>query len=226
MKVHWGTMRKIDQSTLIEMAGNLAAEDRDEMAIPSYTHNNPLLRWMAWKRLAVIAKLIDRHTPQGGCVLDYGCGTGVLFETALQKAISVVGVDLVLTAAQLWKERQKLDSVRLLHPQDAFKSIGSQSVDVVVAAEVLEHIDDPTEVLDFFKRVLRPQGKLLVSLPTENALYKFGRKLAGFSGHYHKSNAASVTQHIQSAGWLLDWQKHIPLPQPAAIYFVGVFSVR
>lgn len=208
----------------MEMASGLASEDRDEMAIPSYTHKNPLLRWMAWRRLAEVARLLDRHTPPEGCVLDYGCGTGVLFEPALERAGRVIGIDLVLSAAQLWKERQGMQAVQLMHPNEAFKAVASDSVDVIIAAEVLEHIDEPKEILDFFRRVLRPQGKLLVSLPTENVIYKLGRKMAGFSGHYHKSNAANVTKAISAAGWKLEWQTHIPLPQPFAIYFVGVFS--
>lgn len=217
-------MRRIDAATLRDMAAALRDEDRDEMAIPSYLHKNPALRWMAWRRVEVMAGLIDQHTPKGGRVLDYGCGTGVLFEAALGKATSVVGVDLVLAAAELWRAKRGLAGVTLLSPEAAFADVEPGSVDVVVAAEVLEHIDEPTEVLAFFKRALRPGGKLLVSLPTENALYRFGRKLAGFSGHYHESNAAVVDKRIQAAGFALQSQSSIPLPGPMSIYFVGVYT--
>ena len=134
---------RIDADTLREMAGLLSTEDRDEMAIPSFLHRNPALRWMAWRRVEVVAELLARVCPTGGRVLDFGCGTGVLFEAALDRAAEVIGVDLVLTAATLWKERKHLDRVRLLDPERARTEVETGSVDVVVAAEVLEHIDDP-----------------------------------------------------------------------------------
>lgn len=214
----------IDAPTLREMAAVLSVEDRDEMAIPSYLHSNPALRWMAWRRVAVVGQLLRERCPRGGRVLDYGCGTGVLFETALERAGEVVGVDLVLDAARMWKQKRGLDAVALLEPAQAMASVEAGSVDVVVAAEVLEHIDEPEEVLSFFRRVLRPEGVLIVSLPTENALYRFGRRLAGFSGHYHDHNAATVAGRIEGAGFRLLAASSIPLPGPAAIYFVGTYA--
>lgn len=212
---------RIDADTLREMAGLMSAEDRDEMAIPSFLHRNPALRYMAWRRIEVMAALIERVTPQGGRLLDFGCGTGVLFEAALSRASEVIGADLVLTAAKLWKERKGLDKVTLLDPEQAKAQIADHSLDVVVAAEVLEHIDEPKDTLDFFRRALKPGGSFLVSLPTENAAYRFGRRLAGFSGHFHVHNAASIDKVILASGFVREEASYIPLPGPLSIYFVA-----
>ena len=63
---------------------------------------------------------------------------------------------------------------------EAEQVIGAGTVDVILAAEVLEHIEPLGPTLESFRRWLKPSGRLLVSLPTENALYRFGRRLAGF----------------------------------------------
>ncbi len=215
---------RIDPDTLREMAALLPAEERDEMAIPSYLHKNPALRWMAWRRVEEVARLLERHVPQGGRVLDFGCGTGVLFEASLSRASEVVGVDLVLRAAQLWVDRRGLDRVRLLSPGEAEASLSPGSVDVVVAAEVLEHIDDPAETLAFFLRVLRPEGSLVISLPTENAAYRFGRRLAGFDGHFHKHNADSLDALIRRSGFRRLSARRIPGPGPLSIYLVARYA--
>jgi hypothetical protein len=67
--------------------------------------------------------------------------------------------------------------------------------------------------------MLKPGGRLLVSLPTENALYRLGRRIAGFSGHYHHANAASIDRDIRRFGFERRWRAQIPAPGPFCIYW-------
>lgn len=212
----------IAPEVLREMASLLQDEDRDEMAIPSYLHPNPALRWMAWSRLHAVVDLLPSCLPHGGAAMDYGCGTGVLFESLLSRASSLVGVDLVLDAARLWTERQGLD-VELIGPQ-ALAQRDARSLDLIVAAEVLEHVDDLQGVLRDFGRLLKPGGSLLVSLPTEGRLYRAGRRLAGFHGHYHHDNARSIDRAMRGLGFTRNSLRQLPLPGPLAIYWVSAYS--
>lgn len=217
----------IPRDTLEEMAGLLSEHDRDEMAIPSYLHRNPALRRMAWARIHEVVRQMPRCVQARGAVLDFGCGTGVLFESALQHAEHVYGVDVVLDAARLWVERRGLQHrVSLLTPEEAWQTLEDDSVDMIIAAEVLEHIEDLSETLAAFRRVLRPGGALLSSLPTENAAYRLGRKLAGFEGHYHKDDAASIDRKLGAAGWSRQLNRKIPAPGPLAIYEVSIYRPR
>jgi 2-polyprenyl-3-methyl-5-hydroxy-6-metoxy-1,4-benzoquinol methylase len=213
------------------MADSVSPEDRDEMAIPSYLHSNPAMRWIAWRRLEIVAKLLresfkELRDDSGRTVLDFGCGTGVLFDEASQIADRVFGVDIVLEPARLLVDEWGLDKVSLLDPETAKIQVSLQSVDMIVAAEVLEHIDPIDDTLAFFRDRLKPTGKLLVSLPTENALYRFGRRLAGFHGHYHESNAATIHQQILGAGFQQLCMQKIPAPGPLAIYWVVAYKLR
>jgi 2-polyprenyl-3-methyl-5-hydroxy-6-metoxy-1,4-benzoquinol methylase len=207
------------------MASQLSAEDRDELAIPSYLHKNPALRWMAWRRVTVIAQRIERALAavEGGgpkVAMDFGCGTGVLLAEISRHADRVHGVDLVLDSAQLLVREWGLGKVSLHKPDEAAKVVAPGSLDVLVAAEVLEHVEPLAPTLELFKTWLKPGGRLLVSLPTENALYRFGRRLAGFSGHYHHSNAASIHKEIAAAGFRKQRLQTIPLGGPLSIYWV------
>ena len=49
------TLIRIPEALLRQMSELVDAQDRDEMALPSYLHKNPALRWMAWRRLEVMA---------------------------------------------------------------------------------------------------------------------------------------------------------------------------
>ena len=79
-------MRRIPQHLLSRMADCVSAEDRDEMAIPSYQHRNPLLRWMAWRRLEVVAKFFREscgkmNDASAPTVMDFGCGFDIVLGT-------------------------------------------------------------------------------------------------------------------------------------------------
>jgi 2-polyprenyl-3-methyl-5-hydroxy-6-metoxy-1,4-benzoquinol methylase len=211
------------------MAGDLSREDRDEMAIPSYLHRNPALRWMAWRRVEVIARHLAKAVKageRGTAVMDYGCGTGVLLEECSRAADRVWGVDLVLDSARLLVREWGLERVTLLTPPEAAAQVPDGSLDAIVAAEVLEHIEPLEPALDQFHRWLKPGGRLLVSLPTENRLYQLGRKLAGFSGHYHHANAATIDPIITSHGFRRDALSKIPLGGPMSIYWVIDYTRR
>lgn len=220
-------MERVSADLLDRIAKGLSDEDRAEMAIPSYLHPNPALRWMAWRRLEVVVGALQRLAPSklpGSVALDFGCGSGVLFRDTLARFDRVVGVDLVLTAAKALVAELGLEQVSLHTPAEAEQVVGSGSVDVLIAAEVLEHVDDLPPTLQQFKNWLKPGGRLLVSLPTENALYRLGRRLAGFSGHYHHSNAASIDEKIQAFGFRRHRLAQIPAPGPLSIYWVMEYS--
>ena len=210
------------------MAATVSDEDRDEMAIPSYLHSNPAMRYMAWWRVEAVAAyfraLVRSSDQRLSTVMDFGCGTGVLFDEALKAANTLYGVDLVLDPARLLVEEWDLESVLLMKPDEAFESIPPGSLDAIIAAEVLEHIEPVDGTLDFFRDRLAPGGTLLVSLPTESALYRLGRRLAGFEGHYHESNAANVHEKILAAGFRETRMRKIPAPGPLAIYWIIAYQ--
>ena len=219
-------MKKIPRDMLARMAQSVSDEDRDEMAIPSYLHRNPAMRWMAWRRLEVTADFlgtIHESAPAESVVMDFGCGTGVLFDEACRVAERVYGVDIVLEPARLLVDEWGLDKVTLLEPDDAKNRVPGGSVDTIIAAEVLEHIEPLDDTLEFFRNLLRAGGTLLVSLPTESVLYRMGRRLAGFHGHYHESNAATIHGQILDAGFRQVRMQKVPLPGPFAIYWVVAY---
>lgn len=211
------------------MAELVSTEDRDEMAIPSYVHPNAAMRWMAWRRVEEVAQLIRRSLPARSdtvetTIMDYGCGTGVLFEEIASRANDVIGVDLVLEPARLLVDEWQLDNVRLLRPDEARAEVPAHSLDAVVAAEVLEHIDPLGSTIEFFRNRLKRGGKLLVSVPTENLAYRLGRRMAGFEDHYHESNAAAIHREILENGFRETGMSKIPAPGPLAIYWVVAYE--
>jgi 2-polyprenyl-3-methyl-5-hydroxy-6-metoxy-1,4-benzoquinol methylase len=111
---------------------------------------------MAWRRVEVVARFFRNiHSNQGDkrgpTVMDFGCGTGVLFDEVSHFAEKVYGVDIVLDPARLLVDEWELGKVTLLSPEDAKQRIPENSVDTIIAAEVLEHIAPLDDTLAFFR---------------------------------------------------------------------------
>jgi SAM-dependent methyltransferase len=119
-------------------------------------------------RRATAARLLDLIGEQvgSGRLLDVGCGHGLLLDEARRRGFEVVGLELSRSAARHACETLGLD-VREL-PLEEFDSWGS--FDVVVLADVLEHLEDPVGAVERCARMLRPGGALCVVTPDPSSL--------------------------------------------------------
>lgn len=93
-----------------------------------------------------------------GRVLDFGCGSKP-YESLFKRTSQYVGVDMPQTGHPHTRSRVDVfyNGTRLPFPEGAF--------DGVVSFEVLEHVFNPDEVLREIRRVLRPDGLLLITVP-------------------------------------------------------------
>lgn len=155
-------------------------ETYEESCVPSYVHPFLPAAWAAWRRPIAAAKLYDRHAPEGP-ILDFGSATGevrFLFQKAKGPYHFVEQTD-VLAAALL---RESPDATR-----EYADNLGEERFAAVFALDSLEHNehDELDPLLAQVARSMREDGVFVLSGPTENALYRLGRRMAGFTGHYH-----------------------------------------
>ena len=167
----------------------------DEIGFPAYSHANPLIKWLFWKRLHTVMDHLEQDAPYERA-LDFGCGSGVMLPFLSTVCAAVVAADVDLMPL----ERMKSHIPLATNVQEwdaagpAIAEARAGSFDLIVALDVLEHVKDLAWTLSQLMRLLRTGGQLIVSGPTENALYRFGRKLAGpeYSGEYHERGVAEI----------------------------------
>jgi hypothetical protein len=82
---------------------------------------------------------------------------------------------------------------------------------LVLALDVLEHVADLKETIAAIAAAMAPEGRLIVSGPTENALYRLGRRLAGFSGHYHRRAVGDVEAALRERFRIVAKRVVVPL---------------
>jgi SAM-dependent methyltransferase len=131
----------------------------------------------------------------GRRVLDVGCRYGALTRAYLS-GNEVVGVDVdrwaLDEARELGIETHWVDAEQPLPFEDA-------SFDVVVAGELLEHIRDPVAHVREARRVLRPGGTFVGSVPNG---YRLKNRLRFLLGRSPENNPTHL--HMFSPGDLLD----------------------
>lgn len=107
-----------------------------------------------------------KHITSDALVLDVGCGYGALGETIKSKNNYVVGLELDEKAIEV--SRNRLDEVYkadIVDFENLPESVKNKKFDVIVFADVLEHVYDPFSMLKNYQGLLKPRGKIIVSIP-------------------------------------------------------------
>jgi len=119
--------------------------------------------WFVGRRSVLRAWLarMARDLPPEPAILDIGCGTGGN-ALLLREFGRVTGMDRSEAALELCRERGLSDLI-LSTAEDP--RIPDSSYDLVTLLEVLEHVEQDTRAAQEACRVLRPGGRLLVTVP-------------------------------------------------------------
>lgn len=107
-----------------------------------------------------------RPLTEGREVLDFGCGSGYGSAEIATDAIRVVGVDVSPEAIEQAKAGFQSSQLefRTIEPDQPLP-FPDHSFDTVLSFQVLEHVNDPARYLSEVRRVLRPDGHLVLTTP-------------------------------------------------------------
>ena len=135
------------------MAGDRALEDLYEAKAPTYAAFGS----------GVVADHALRLLPAGGSALDLGCASGGLLGLLRPRAGRLAGLELSPTAA--CAAADVADEVVQGALEDPDLPFAPGAFDLVVLADVLEHLADPQAALRRAVGWCRPGGAVLVSVP-------------------------------------------------------------
>lgn len=121
--------------------------------------------WFEAKRV-YLGKILKKFAGSGR-VLDVGCGTGAVLDFLKNKGYDAVGIDNSPEAIRFCEDKNlsvKLSSGDKIPFEDG-------SFDVVLALDVLEHISDDLAAVNEIKRVLKPGGFFICTVPAHQFLW-------------------------------------------------------
>lgn len=162
-------------------------------------------RYVVSEAVAELASMLPAGREAPARALDVGCGEGVAF-AMLQRtfgAQSILGIDIdpesVRRAAQTAAtvggniEVRLADAMRLDVPDGAF--------DLVFCHQVLHHADDPAAVLRECRRVLAPEGRLLLAESSREFLSWWPVRLLFRHPPRRQQTVAEYRALVQHAGF-------------------------
>lgn len=187
---------------------NLGLQQRPEYEVaPAYT--------LKKSSLSSHSQLLEMIGPPPRTVLDIGCGQGELGHLVRQRGHHVTGIDWAPPKFELDEFIQaNLGSGLPLAPNRKF--------DVILLADVLEHMSEPGALLDQAKAHLAPGGSVLVSLPNavhwsmraQMALGKFEYANKGIMdrGHLRFFTKKTARRLFDDAGLEVVSERSTPIP--------------
>ena len=188
------------------------------------SHHYPILyqveesHWWYLGRRRIIQSLVekicttlDNSNPR---ILDVGCGTGANLKMLAAHG-RAEGVDISPQAIDFCRERG-LDSVKLGALEQLPYDNGS--FDLVTALDVVEHLDDDVAGLREIRRVLRPDGRVLLFVPAFMFLWGVQDDV---SNHRRRYTLPGLLSAVETAGFSVEWSSYANIS-----FFLPVLLVR
>jgi len=102
-------------------------------------------------------KIIQHNMLVGDKVLEIGCGQGMLLEELKKEGVDVVGIEPSVSGS-LVASQKGLNIINDNFPSETLKG---KKYDLIILAQVLEHIKDPGLFIDEILSILSKKGKIL-----------------------------------------------------------------
>jgi len=195
-------------------ANHWAREDDPARALAAYLEHcqRPFNR----TKIEVMAGMLPAELG-GQTVLDYGCGAGSFTVLCARRGAHVVAVDaeaaVLRTAAHYARLAGVAERCRFVESEAFARRPPSETFDVIVAKDVIEHVADDQSLLRDFARRQRAGGCLLVSTQSalsltflvEGLFFRVWRGEAGWCGwdptHLRFYTPRSLGRKLRAAGY-------------------------
>lgn len=117
-----------------------------------------LVRKISLKNKLNLINSLSKDTKQ---LLDIGCGTGDFLEIAQQNNWSVFGIEPNQQASGVANKKTN----NVVFDTDQLSKFKNQTFDVITLWHVLEHLPNLEDQVQRFKKILKPNGTLIVAVP-------------------------------------------------------------
>jgi 2-polyprenyl-3-methyl-5-hydroxy-6-metoxy-1,4-benzoquinol methylase len=160
-----------------------------------YHHSQPEDIWIENRIQEFEFPWIKEHIKAGMEILDLGIGDGIILNF-LQKCQEELrfSLDVIEGSSEICNKFNKADNKDTTIFNDFFENFNTNKrYDLILMSHILEHVDQPKEILSRFQQFLTPTGKILGIVPNRHSLH---RRLAVHMGLQEKLETLSPRDKI------------------------------
>tara|TARA_R110002074_G_scaffold29011_3_gene83301 strand:- start:4734 stop:5549 length:816 start_codon:yes stop_codon:yes gene_type:complete len=151
--------------------------------------------WLDWSKLRRSVEDLSEHA--SGVLLDVGVSEGPyrsLFEAKVERYVGLEYPPSILDKQpELWSILDRAKQSVDVFGDGNLLPFATDAFDTVLSTEVLEHLPDPARCVNEMARVLRPGGKLLLTVP-------FSQPLHELPSDYYRFTPSSLEHIVRGAG--------------------------
>lgn len=172
--------------------------------------------WHVAKR-RLVTHLLDRFCPPPGRLVEGGIGSGRNLVEFSDLGYDVTGFDLMPESVQHVRNR----GIEDVHVHDLGQPwpVDRESLRAVVLLDVLEHVEDPVQVLRHVHAAVETNGAVIITVPAHPWLFsRWDEQL----GHYRRYTVRQFREHACDAGFRVSWLNYWnSFTMPAAVAVRG-----
>lgn len=106
-------------------------------------------------------------------ILDLGCGGGLTCEPLAKLGATVTGVDFIKKNIEIARKHSVYSNLKIKYiNNDLDKIVFKEKYDTILLLEVIEHLDNWQSLIKKISKILKPNGKLIISTINKTYLSK------------------------------------------------------
>lgn len=176
--------------------------------------------WFTHRNACIVATVKSFPPPGNGVIFDIGGGNGFVSLGLTKAGFETVLVEPGHDGASNAK-RRGLPTVLCATTTDA--GFRDSTLDAVGLFDVVEHIDDDFQFLKSMRNLLKPRGRMYVTVPAFSGLWSREDELAG---HFRRYTCDSIGAVVERAGLKLEYSTYIFRPLPLPIFLLRSLPYR
>lgn len=201
---------------------NFSNLDRRHFEVPADYYdrgikNNFWQRIWHKRRFAQVVKVLDGIAPEK--ILDIGCHEGTISEVLAQKfpQAQVFGIDISAGAIEYAKKARPQIQFQVAQAEEL--PFEDNSFGLVACFDLLEHLPNPQKALLETRRVLKNGGELVLTIPTEDLLFRlvwffwsrFGPARVWQDTHVQNFNHHKLDKLLEKTGFTIKRRQTVNL---------------
>lgn len=148
------------------------------------------LWWFRVRREIVVDIIENINNHNNFNLLDIGCGNGHLLKDASQYVKSAVGIE------KFDYSKPKFNNILNIDIFD--NNFDNNSFDIITFLDVMEHIEDENKFLQEVKRLIKPNGTIIITVPACKWLFS---KLDVACHHYRRYSSKTLREVLEYNGF-------------------------